>query len=253
MPSAAPTDPLAAVASLGGVDQSVAATRIALDRLAAHRTMRRRGDAVRTESLLRGAAAAASVELGRSVSADEVRTAPDEGDAADPFVRGAYRAYVEIGSLVQVWHRAPRQALARLHTLTAHDLVPADDLGRPRDIASTNRLAQLAEVVAATDAPALVVAAVVHGELSTLKPFGSADRVVAMAASRLVLVDRGLDPGGYAVVEVGHQDRPKDEAALAAFASGTENGLMTWVLHYGEAVRAGARDALAIAESILRG
>jgi len=203
--------------------------------------------------MLRGAATASSIELGRPVTVGEVRAAAEDGAVVEPVVRGALRAYVELGSLVEVWRQAPSQALARLHTLAGRDLVPADELGRPRAGESTDRLAQLAEVLATTRAPALVVAAVVHGELATLRPFGSADRVVAMAASRLVLVERGLDPGGYAVVEVGHQDRAEDEAALQAFTSGSAEGQATWVLHYGESVRAGAREALAIAESILRG
>jgi hypothetical protein len=253
MSSATTEDPLAPLARLDGVEQAVAETRLALDRLAGHRVLRRRANAVRTESILRGAAGAASVELGREVTTDEVRASADEQVAADAVVRGALRAYAELGPLVRVWHQAPRQALARLHALAAHDLVPADDLGRPRDRGATDRLAQLAEVVATTSAPALVVAAVVHGELATLAPFGSADRVVAMAASRLVLIDRGLDVGGYAVVEVGHQHGVEDTAALEAFASGTAAGLRTWVLHYGAAVRAGAQEAAAIAESILRG
>lgn len=253
MPSAPTADPLGPIAALSGIDQSVAETRLLLDRLAGHRALRRRGDAVRTESMLRGAAIAASVELGRSVDVDETRAAAVDGADAEPLVRGALRAYVELGLLVDVWRRAPRQALARLHTLAARDLAPPEELGRPRPGEPADRVTQLAEIVSATNAPALVVAAVVHGELSTLRPFGSADRVVAMAASRIVLVERGMDPGGYAVVEVGHRDPAEDDAALRAFASGTAHGLATWVLHYGRAVRAGAREAIAIAESIGRG
>jgi hypothetical protein len=246
-------DPLAPLVALPGVQDAILATRLAVDRLAAHRVLRRRGDEVRTESVLRGAALAASTELGRPVAPAELRASADDGVHADPMVRGSLRAYAEVGSLVPVWRQAPRQALARLHTLAARDVVSADALGRPQGAGSTARLDQLAEVLAATHVPALVVAAVVHGELATLRPFGSADRVVAMAASRLVLIDRGLDPGGYAVVEIGHQDRAEDDVALRAFASGTVEGVAAWVLHCAAAVRAGAREALAIAESILRG
>ena len=245
-------DPLAGVSSLPGVDETVAATRLALDRMAGHRVQRRRGDAVRTESLLRGASGAAAVQLGRTVDLEEARAAVEDHAGADPVVRGAVRAYADIGSLAQVWRQAPRQALARLHMIAARDLVAPDALGRPRGPAETDRLAQLGEVILATDAPAVVVAAVVHGELATLQPFGSADRVVAMAASRLVLLDRGLDPGGYAVVEVGHQD-VQDPAALSGFTDGTGAGVAAWLIHYGSAVQKGAQEALAIAESILRG
>ncbi|EUA24311.1 hypothetical protein I552_3251 [Mycobacterium xenopi 3993] len=47
-----------------------------------------------------------------------------------------------------------------------------------------------------------MVAAVAHGELLTLAPFGSADGVVARAVSRLVTVATGLDPHGLGVPEV---------------------------------------------------
>jgi hypothetical protein len=246
-------DPLAPIVALAGVEEAILATRLAVDRFAGHRVLRRRGDAVRSESLLRGAAIASSVELGRTVDVDELRAAALDGAGADPVVRGAARAYAEIGALAAIWHQAPRQALARLHTLAARDLVAAEALGRPRPGEATDRLGQLAEVVAATQAPALVVAAVVHGELATLRPFGSADRIVAMAASRLVLTDRGLDPGAYAVVEIGHLDRADDDVALRGFGSGTSEGLAAWVVHYGRGVRNGASEALAIAESISRG
>jgi hypothetical protein len=251
MPAAA--DPLAGIAALPGVDAAIAATRLSVDRMAAHRVLRRRGDAVREESVLRGAAIAAAVELGRPVDLEEVRSAARTSAGADPVVVGAARAYAEIGSLVTIWHHAPRQALARLHTLAAREIAVRDDLGRPRSGEATERLAVLAEVMTSTQSPALVVAAVVHGELAALRPFGSADRVLAMAAARLVLVGRGLDSGAYAVVEVGHRDPAVDDAALAGFASGTADGVALWVLHCAAAIQAGATEALAIAESILRG
>ena len=56
-----------------------------------------------------------------------------------------------------------------------------------------------------TSAPALVPAAVVHGELLAAAPFGTADGVVARAAARLVLLGRGLDPTG-AVLAPGLKD-----------------------------------------------
>lgn len=245
-------DPLAPLAGLPGVGPAVAATRLLIDRLGRHRALRRHGDAVSTESALRGAAAAAGIELGRLVASAELQRAATD-PAADPVVRGAVRTYAELALLVPVWNQAPRQALARLHALAARDLVPADELGRPRDPAAADRLTQLADVLATTRVPALVVAAAVHGELATLRPFGAADRVVALAASRLVLVGRGLDPLALTVAELGHQDREADAVALRGYADGTAEGLAAWVLHCGAAVEAGAREATAIAESLLRG
>ena len=96
------------------------------------------------------------------------------------------------------------QALARLHALAAADLVDDDRLGRPRPDADVGpRLELLVELVTGkSDVPATVLAAVAHGELLTLAPFGTADGVVARAVSRLVTIASGLDPHGLGVPEV---------------------------------------------------
>ena len=59
-------------------------------------------------------------------------------------------------------------------------------------------------------APAPVIAAVAHGEMLTLAPFGSADGVVARAVSRLVTIATGLDPHGLGVPEVFWMRRAAD-------------------------------------------
>ena len=73
------------------------------------------------------------------------------------------------------------QALARLHALAAADLVDDDRLGRPRADADVGpRLELLVDMVTGkSDVPATVLAAVAHGELLTLAPFGTADGLVA--------------------------------------------------------------------------
>ncbi|REZ40370.1 oxidoreductase, partial [Mycobacterium tuberculosis] len=90
------------------------------------------------------------------------------------------------------------------HMLAAADQVDDDRLGRPRSDADVGpRLELLADVVThPTLASAPVVAAVAHGELLTLRPFGCADGVVARAVSRLVTIATGLDPHGLGVPEV---------------------------------------------------
>ena len=99
----------------------------------------------------------------------------------DPVLAGALRVSeaLEGGatSLVGVWQRAPLQAIARLHALAAADLADDDGLGRPRgDSDVGRRLELLADVVTGgTRVPAPVLAAVAHGELLTLAPFGTAD------------------------------------------------------------------------------
>ena len=80
-------------------------------------------------------------------------------------------------------------------------------------------------MLATTSAPAVVVAAVVHGELLGLDAFAPASGVVARVAVRLTLIDRGLDPKSLVVVEAGHRElRAAYDAALDGYRSGTPDG-----------------------------
>lgn len=155
-------------------------------------------------------------------------------------------------TLVTVWRRAPLQALARLHVLAAAGTVDDDDLGRPRqDPEVGGRLEMLAELLTGgSRVAAPVLAAVAHGELLTLAPFGSADGVVARAVSRLVTIASGLDPHGLGVPEIYWMRRGAEyREAAAAFAMGTPDGVAQWITMSCKALQAGAREALTIAEA----
>lgn len=173
----------------------------------------------------------------------------------DPVLAGAIRVAeaLEGGktALVGVWQRAPLQALARMHALAAADLVDADKLGRPCDDDVADRLEVLVRVVTGgSSAPAPVLAAVAHGEMLTLSPFGSADGVVARAVSRLVTQSSGLDPHGLGVPEVYWMRRAGEyRAAAQQFATGTTEGLTQWLLQCCRALEKGASEALSIAEA----
>jgi hypothetical protein len=246
------TDPLRPLLDLSGVADGVAAARHAVDGLLANRTLRRRSADVSAESALRGAWASAWL-AGAEYGLDDVRSG---AAASDPVVQGALRAQSAIGVLADTWTRAPRQALARLHALAAADLV-ADPalLGRPSAVPSVAiRLDTLAGVLAATSAPAVVVAGIVHGELLSLDAFPPMSGVVARVAVRLTLVERGLDPKSLVVIEAGHRElRPEYDAALAAYGTGTPEGIAEWLRHCVDAMVAGTREALAICEAIARG
>lgn len=215
------------------------------------------------------------------------RSAPGDGErlqSAGPAVIGAVRVSAGLGALLPVWERAPLQALARLHLLAAADVLTPEDLGRPRtgpwgrpgggraapDASESDgalgpapnpaevgaRLEELVRLlVAPTAAPAVVVAAVVHGELLALRPFAWGNGLVARAAQRLVLVGRGVDPKAVSVPEVGHLDlgRASYSGALAGYAGGSADGVAGWLTACGEAVRLGAREGLAVCEAVSRG
>lgn len=250
------SDPLAPLTDLPGVAQACDEARDALGRAHRHRANLRGWPRSAAEASVRAARASSVLDGG------PLQFAPAEsGGSADPVLAGALRVAEALeggeGSLVGVWRRAPLQALARLHALAASELAADDALGRPRgprqDGADTGRrLELLADLVTGgTRVPAPVLAAVAHGELLTLQPFGTADGVVARAVSRLITMASGLDPHGLGVPEVHWMRRSGDyRAAARGFASGTPDGLAAWLVLSGEALHAGAREALSIAAAL---
>jgi hypothetical protein len=245
-------DPLAPLMELPGVAAASDQAREALGRAHRHRANLRRWPVTAAEAALRAARASAVLDGGLKL--DEQL---DASAAGDPVFAGALRVAqaLEGGetTLVGVWQRAPLQALARLHMLAAADRVDDSRLGRPRpDTDVGPRLELLATIVAGgTRVPAAVIAAVAHGELLTLAPFGAADGVVARAVSRLITIATGLDPHGLGVPEVSWMRRAAEyRDAAAGFAAGTPEGMAAWLVLCCRAMQAGAQEALTIADSL---
>jgi hypothetical protein len=241
------TDPLIPLLALDGVAEAVTAAQDAV--FAVHRLPAnlRGGSATAAEASVRAARASAAID-----GADP--EIPAEGEVTDPLLAGALRVAEASESLLPSWRRAPLQALARMHVLAASDLV-ADlgALGRPRlDEGVGPRLELLAQLVTgATKAPGPLLTAVVHGELLALRPFGSADGVIARAAARLTMIASGLDPKALTVPEVACYRRiQRYTAAAEGFAAGTSDGLREWVLFCCEAMETGAREAKGIADAV---
>jgi hypothetical protein len=230
------SDPLAWLVSLEGVPSAYAAVRDGIDVMLRDRGLRRTAPEDTAESLLRGAHASAVLE-GSSASLPEVR----EG-TGDQIANDAIRVSTELLSLAPVLGRTPLQALARLHSLAATGSVDDERLGRPRDAESAARLRDVAAVLTApTEAPALLVAAVVHAELLTAAPFASHNGIVARATERLILVSRGVDEKSLIVPEAGHLAlRPQYESNLRGYAEGGAAGVHAWILYAAEAFAAGA-------------
>lgn len=245
MPGA--TDPLAPLLDLPGVADAAATARAAVDAVHRHPANRRGWPAGATEASVRAARASAALSGGS--------TALTEGGVADPVTAGALRVAAvldgeSLPTVLGVWRRAPLQVLARLHLLAAAGLAPDAELGRPREGAG-ERLELLGQLVTGgTRVPAAVLAAVVHGELLGLAPFGTADGVVARAAARLVAVSTGLDVHNLTVPEVSWYRRPqvyRDQAQ--GFAGGTAAGVGTWITACCSALAAGAAEAGSIADA----
>jgi hypothetical protein len=243
-------DPFAAVAALPGVADAGLRARAAVDRLTGLPALRLRAHDVVAVTALRGARASAALS-GVEVEEEALRSGAALADPAVAAVaRGAVRLSTEIGLVAPVWAKAPLQALARLHVVAAADVDSAvESLGRPATAQAAERRDLLADTqTAPTAAPAVVVAALVHAEVLSTEAFGAWSGLVARAAARCVLIQRGLDRGGVVAPEVGHVQLGLTEyqIALAGYGSGTPEGVAGWVRHCARALELGAGDALKV-------
>ncbi|EFQ82079.1 hypothetical protein HMPREF0063_12787 [Aeromicrobium marinum DSM 15272] len=231
-----PPDPFISAASLEGIPSTYAAARDGIDSLLRDRGLRRSTPDDTSRSLLQGAAATARLE-GSIVDPDDL--AAGEGDAT---ARAALRLSSQLLGLLSTWNRSPVQALARMHALAAAGSVPDAELGRPVDPTGVGRLTSLAEMLGRpTQAPGLVVAALVHAEIVAAGAFASHNGVVGRAAERLLLVAKGVDPASVTVPEAGHAAEPAGyRSALAAYAGGEPAGVHQWLMYASTAFTRGA-------------
>ncbi|MEU5282868.1 oxidoreductase [Streptomyces sp. CA-278952] len=268
------SDPLAALGSLPGVPDAVDSVRKAVDRVYGHRVMRRRSNEVTAEAALRGSRGSAAL-AGADWNLEEVRRRTDfSGEDEARMVGAALRLTAEAGQLLSIWRQSPLRVLARLHLVAAGGATPDDALvGRPRLAGESvdeplieapipgaeevaGRLEGLSRlIIAGGSAPALVTAAVVHGELLALRPFGSHNGLVARTAERIVLIGSGLDPKSICPAEVGHaeQGRAAYVAAFEGYTAGTPEGMAAWIIHCGRSVELGVRESTAVCEALQRG
>ncbi len=225
-------DPLAPLLNLADIASAVKGARAAVDGAYRHPALRRKGGPVAAEISLRCAVAGASLQTGSEYAVELVRA----GTVLDPVVQGALRVAEALPTLATRWETAPRQVLARLHTLAAAGCLPASELGRP-----SAPLDQVCSYVVGRFGDPVVRAAVVHGELLALNAFPAVNGVIARAAARLTLVASGLDPRGLVAAEEVHLARqPEYVGAAGAFATGTPDGIRSWLKHFTTAVTLGA-------------
>jgi Fic family protein len=267
------SDPLAALGSLPGVPDAVDSVRKAVDRVYGHRVMRRRSNEVTAEAALRGSRGSAAL-AGADWNLEEVRRRTDfSGEDDARMVGAALRLTAEAGQLLSIWRQSPLRVLARLHLVAAGGASPDDAVGRPRLAGESvdeplieaplpgadevaGRLEGLSRlIIAGGSAPALVTAAVVHGELLALRPFGSHNGLVARTAERIVLIGSGLDPKSICPAEVGHaeQGRAAYAAAFEGYTAGTPEGMAAWITHCGRSIELGVRESTAVCEALQRG
>ncbi|MEZ5118016.1 MAG: hypothetical protein R2737_17270 [Candidatus Nanopelagicales bacterium] len=263
------SDVLAQLAALPGVAESAEEARREVDALLWDRTLRERSHRLVNESALRGARATAALD-GADISLEALRSgAPLDRSPMGRLAAAALRVTAEVPAQVGVWGLSPMQVLARLHLVAAMEFAPEGSLGRPRveetaddplrlgtpppaaEVAA--RLDSLATLLTRpTEAPALVVAAVAHGELLALRPFSWGSGLVARATVRLVLADRGVDPSLLVAPEVGAYalGRPSYVQALRGYASGTGDGVAQWLIRHNAMVEVAARESREVLASL---
>ncbi|MHB1490916.1 MAG: Fic family protein [Cellulomonas sp.] len=272
-------DPLLALADLPGVRAAIDDARSACERLRWHEAFRRRGREARAESGIRAARASAELE-GARVPVARVRAMavgdPGTG-SADALVHGSLQAQVVVESLMPELgaRSAPllppfAQLLATIHRAATAGWLDAGSVGRlrshdiPDDLRGlgtappasdvAGRLELLGRVVDRSRAPALVVAAVAHGELIVLRPFQAGNGTVARALFRLLLTRGGLDPTGCVLADEVWASAPNPYLAAAArFATGTPDGMAVWLRACADGVASGAARAVAVADAVRAG
>ncbi|GLY31089.1 Fic family protein [Kineosporia sp. NBRC 101731] len=268
---------LAALENLPGVAAAVQSARTACTEIRWHNALRRRSAEARAEATVRSARSSAALEGARypvDLIRDIARGAsvlPD--DASGRLALAAVRVYSEAAQLEKSLSAAPAQALARLHLSAAGGLLPAEQVGRPRQgtelpadgigepstapvgRALGARLEGITDLLAAPDsAPALVVAALVHAEILTARPFVAGNGLVARAVAHAVMVGRGLDPMGVVVWEAAHLDAgPAYHRSLQAYTSGRVDAVADWLVQCADAVVKGAGEGRVVCDAVTRG
>ena len=278
-PSSPAADAVRALAELPGVPERVEAAREACTQLRWHQALRRRIPEAAAESRVRGAQASGEIEgarLGVDIVRDLMRGAStwhDDPDPVEQVMRGVIAATAQTERSRSLLTTSPLQVVAQLHVAAAAGLVDDDAVGRPRLAGETSReYLQLGEAPPAEEArqrllgvvdllraaeglPTPVVAALVHAEVVTARPFVRANGVVARALERAVVWGLGLEPTGVAVTEVGHgaQGGPAYLGALTAYQRGDVDGVRLWVQHCCDAYVSAAAEGTRIADAVLAG
>lgn len=288
-----PGDPaleaLRAVAADERVRAAEAAVREACSELRWNEALRRRWREARAEAAIRGAIASGGVE-GAVVSAEVLReqvvagslTQAATGDPGLDAVAGLWRAGTRlVGWMPDLVGRGrpvvppARSLLAALHRdvvgpLAVGGRVGLEEVGVPRarQVRAREggpgaapqgeelvaRLAGLVDLIEAPQAPALVRAAIVHAEMLAARPFTAGNAAVGRLLVRHLLVRDGLEPTGTAVTDLYPGRVPAAYAeAAGAYASGTMDGVVAWVVWQAEAVLAGVQEAQRLCRAVQAG
>ena len=259
MSSQSKVDPLSNLLTIPGVASECETTLKAIDELMWNRTVRRHKDSLIPYT--RRIAGFATAALDGAQMPKDPTMEPEVSPMGSLSDQGLLvTAEADLQRLA--FRTEPLKVLARLHTFVSTD----DDRGRPRTTNDVNdplrlgsvpphevlqeRMSQLVDLVIESKASSILVAAIAHAELATLRPFTQGSYLVARASTRLILADRDVDNDGLVMTEYGAflLGRPAYVKALTGYISGTREGVSAWVTWQGEAIRRGVEMAKELAE-----
>jgi hypothetical protein len=252
-------DPLSNILTIPGVASDCEITLKAIDELMWNRTVRRHKDALIPYT--RRIAGFATAALDGAQMPKDPTMEPEASPMGSLSDQGLLvTAEADLQRLA--FRTEPLKVLARLHTFVSTE----EDRGRPRTTNDVNdplrlgslpshevlqeRMSQLVDLVIDSKASSILVAAIAHAELATLRPFSKGSYLVARASTRLILAARDVDNDGLVMSESGAflLGRPAYVKALTGYISGTKEGVAAWVAWQGEAIRRGTDMAKELAE-----
>lgn len=138
----------------------------------------------------------------------------------------------------RIFIRSPLQILARADAALG---------GTGQPVTSPEELELLAHVIG-TSKSNPILAAVVHGEITSKQFFGPRSETIALVAARIAAVSSGLDPRGLCVPET-YMRRHKTKFSDATARFGSKDGVVDFVALHLAAWEAGAAEAESIAQA----
>jgi hypothetical protein len=244
-------DPLGDLPLNEGSAALLAATRDEIDAVLWDRGIRAKAADVAAASVMRGARDSAAIDGADSAVVDDSPMGRILGNAQVLTAR--------VPALVDTWATAPLQVLAELHAIASQGFSSDEERGRPRSgdevrdplnigmlppaSVISPRMAGLATVITTSSSPALLIAAIVHGELSALRPFEVGSGLVARAGVRLVMASKGIDPSMFTIPEHGMFElgRPAYVTAIREYSAGTPEGINSYLSWFATALALGAK------------
>lgn len=249
------TDYLQQLAEVPAIADICNAARKNIDDVQWNRELRKQDDSFTT--YIRRMSGYATAALDGAVMADDPMREPDSsamGDVANQGLAVTAAADLEAATFMH----SPMQVWARLHSI----IDQSQDRGRPRTTDAAQdplhlgaaipaelmheRLMQLAQIITSTTAPAVLVSAITHAEVATLRPFEHGSYLVARSCVRMILSGKHVDEKVLSSPEFGMYSlgRSAYVSALRAYATGTVEGITELVQWHASALEAGIAGTL---------